>query len=96
MSAYLADDDSQCNTPCGGNSAQKCGGGDRLSVYSSQKILKISKKPAPTQKVGNWTYQGCTTSNGGQWTKPLPWKLVNETGNSPQWSVLPGIFCEGL
>lgn len=85
--AYLASDDAQCNTPCGGNSAQKCGGGDRLSVYSSQKMLKIIKKPAPTEQVGNWTYQGCATSNGGQWNKPLPWKLSNETGNTPEWSV---------
>lgn len=87
MSAPLANNDNECNTPCGGNSAQKCGGGDRLSVYSSQKVLKITKRPAPTQKVGNWTYQGCATSNGGQWNKPLPWKLANETGNSPEWCL---------
>ncbi|KAJ4337389.1 hypothetical protein N0V87_004712 [Didymella glomerata] len=87
MSAPLADNDNECNTPCGGNSAQMCGGGDRLTVYSSQNPLKITKKPGPTEKVGNWTYQGCATSVGGQWNKPLPWKLVNSTGNSPEWCL---------
>ncbi|KAJ4401386.1 hypothetical protein N0V91_007935 [Didymella pomorum] len=87
MSAALANNDNECNTPCGGNSAQMCGGGDRLTVYSSQDPLKITKKPGPTQKVGNWTYQGCATSTGGQWNKPLPWKLFNSTGNSPEWCL---------
>lgn len=87
MGASLASDDAQCNTACGGNSAQTCGGGDRLSVWSSQKTLKIIKKAAPTQKVGNWTYQGCATSYGVGWAKPLPWKLANATGNSPEWCL---------
>ncbi|KAF9693906.1 hypothetical protein EKO04_008402 [Ascochyta lentis] len=87
MDAYLASDNAQCNTACGGDTAQKCGGGDRLSVWSSQKKLKITKKPAPVQKVGDWAYQGCITSYGGGWEKPLPWKLFNETGNSPSWCL---------
>ncbi|UPX16920.1 uncharacterized protein EKO05_0007301 [Ascochyta rabiei] len=87
MNASLASDDAQCNTDCGGDATQKCGGGDRLSVWSSQKTLKITKKPAPVQKVGDWTYQGCITSYGGGWEKPLPWKLFNETGNSPSWCL---------
>lgn len=87
MSASLANSDDECNTPCGGNSAQMCGGGDRLTVYSSQNPLKITPKPGPTAKIGNWTYQGCATSFGGQWNKPLPWKLVNSTGNSPEWCL---------
>lgn len=85
VNATLAKADTECNTNCAGNAAQKCGSGGRLSVYSSQNPLKIIKKAAPIQKVGNWTYQGCATNIGGQWLKPLPWKLTNQTGNTPEW-----------
>ena len=87
MNASLATTDAECNVNCGGNAGQKCGAGNRMSVYSSQNPLKIILKPAPTQKVGNWTYQGCATSIGGDWNKPLPWKLSNQTGNSPDWCL---------
>ena len=87
MNASLATTDAECNVNCGGNAGQKCGAGNRMSVYSSQNPLKIIPKPAPTQKVGNWTYQGCATSIGGDWNKPLPWKLSNQTGNSPDWCL---------
>ncbi|KAJ8111688.1 hypothetical protein OPT61_g5771 [Boeremia exigua] len=87
MGAYLADNDNECNTPCGGDPTQTCGGGDRLSVYSNQTTLKIIKKAAPIQTVGNWTYQGCATDTALDWNKPIPWKLANETGNSPEWCL---------
>ena len=87
MNASLAKTDADCNVNCGGNTGQKCGGGNRMSVYSSQNPLKIIPAPAPTKQVGNWTYQGCATSYGGDWTKPLPRKLSNQTGNSPAWCL---------
>lgn len=56
-------------------------------MYSSQTTLKITASPAPPRQVGNWTYQGCATDSGTDWAKSLPWKLVNQTGNSPEWCL---------
>ena len=39
---YGAASESDCSTPCSGNSAEVCGGGWRLSVFELGKVLKIS------------------------------------------------------
>ncbi|RYF49565.1 MAG: hypothetical protein EOO38_07610, partial [Cytophagaceae bacterium] len=86
MGGSLASSDSECNTNCAGNAAQKCGGPSRLSIYSSQTPLKIIQAPKPVQNVSDWKYQGCITDNvAGQ--KVFPWQLVNQTGNSPEWCL---------
>jgi hypothetical protein len=50
-----------CNTACGGNSAEMCGGGNRMSIYSNQTTLYIQPVPAvqSSSLPGNWEYQGC-------------------------------------
>lgn len=57
----LASPQSGCNTPCGGNSAEMCGGPDRMSIYSNQTNLVIQAVPVAqnTSLPGNWKYQGC-------------------------------------
>jgi hypothetical protein len=82
----LASSDSDCNMACGGNANQKCGAGNRLSVWSSQTPVKVIPVPKPVQNVSDWTYQGCITE-GPNGAKVFPWKLANSTGNSPEWCL---------
>jgi hypothetical protein len=82
----LASSDSDCNMACAGNANQKCGAGNRLSVWSSQTPVKVIPVPKPVQNVSDWTYQGCITE-GPNGAKVFPWKLANSTGNSPEWCL---------
>ncbi|USP76719.1 uncharacterized protein yc1106_03993 [Curvularia clavata] len=85
MGGKLAQSESECNTKCAGNQAQTCGGGNRMSIYSSQDPVKVLQPPKPVQTVDGWTYQGCITDNVNG--PVFPWKLVNQTGNTPQWCL---------
>ncbi|KAM3067190.1 hypothetical protein ACMFMG_005441 [Clarireedia jacksonii] len=68
----LASSDSQCNTACGGNPTQMCGGGDRMSIYSSQKNLTVLPLPVTqnTSLPGNWKYMGCLMDDAVKRTFP--------------------------
>jgi uncharacterized protein (DUF2141 family) len=59
--AALATADTDCNTACGGNSAEICGGGDRMSIYSNETTLNITPVPETqlTGLPGSWNYVGC-------------------------------------
>jgi hypothetical protein len=81
-----------CNMPCGGNAAEICGAGNRMSLYSIG-TPQIYQPPGP-QKTGlpaNWAYQGCLqdnilSSNGNPpvTLTTLPYLVwTNETGNTP-------------
>lgn len=53
--------DTDCSTACSGNSAEICGGGDRISIYSNETTLDITLVPH-TQLTGlpdSWNYSGC-------------------------------------
>ncbi|CAN9245366.1 unnamed protein product [Alternaria alternata] len=84
MGGKPASSESECNTKCAGNQDETCGGPNRMSIYSSQDPLKVINAPAPIQNVSDWQYQGCITDTDNQ---VFPWKLVNQTGNSPQWCL---------
>ena len=84
MGGKKATQDSECSNNCAGNPAQKCGGPARMSVWSSQTVLKVIDVPKPIQNVSDWTYQGCITDANG---KVFPWKSTNQTGNSPEWCL---------
>ena len=58
--ATLATSDTDCNTPCSGNNAEECGGGNRLSVYANHTV-EILQPPSSqnTSLPGSWQYQGC-------------------------------------
>jgi hypothetical protein len=82
----LATADTQCGMACAGNANEKCGGPDRLSVWSSQETVKVVKKPVPTETVDGWKYQGCIADPPGG-DRLLPWQLINKTGLSPEWCL---------
>lgn len=69
-----ADQQSSCNTPCSGNSAQMCGGGGRISIYSSGEP-KVLLPPKPIQRVGDWVYQGCAQDNINN-KRTFVWQLI--------------------
>lgn len=52
--------DSNCNTKCGGNAGEMCGGPNFMSVYSVDppEVLPLAV-PQSTGLPGNWTYRGC-------------------------------------
>ncbi|KAK8133479.1 glyoxal oxidase N-terminus-domain-containing protein [Apiospora sp. TS-2023a] len=52
--------DSDCSMSCSGNPGQKCGAGNRLSVYSND-TLTVYQPPKPqTENLpANWEYVGC-------------------------------------
>ncbi|ROT36896.1 WSC domain-containing protein [Sodiomyces alkalinus F11] len=55
-----ANSESECNTPCAGNSAQMCGGPARMLIISDGPPDAFA--PPEAQKSGfngDWTYQGC-------------------------------------
>jgi WSC domain len=59
----LAANQADCSMACGGNSAEICGAGGRLSLYSLG-TPQVFQPPGP-QKTGlppNWAYQGCLQS----------------------------------
>lgn len=76
--------DTDCNMACAGNSAEKCGAGDRMSIYSNA-TLQVYQPPAPqkTGLNGSWVYQGCLLDNAEQRT--FPYQLIfpnNNTANN--------------
>ncbi|KAH6627932.1 WSC domain-containing protein [Chaetomium tenue] len=56
----LAVDDSDCSFSCSGNSAEKCGAGDRLDVYTNN--LYLARKPATLDTP----YLGCFVDQGAR------------------------------
>ncbi|KAF8156193.1 hypothetical protein K438DRAFT_2026364 [Mycena galopus ATCC 62051] len=73
--------ESDCSSPCGGNSTQACGAGDRLSIYSTTPNITIFPVPtAQNTSLGAWSYQGCLTeSDNGD---IFPWEIQLDTNNS--------------
>jgi WSC domain len=76
--------DTDCNMACAGNSAEKCGAGNRMSIYSNA-TLQVYQPPAPqkTGLNGSWVYQGCLLDNAEQRT--FPYQLIlpnNNTANN--------------
>ncbi|KAH7376045.1 WSC domain-containing protein [Plectosphaerella cucumerina] len=62
----LATSASQCSTTCPGNTAQMCGGPDRMSIISNG-VPPVQGPPAPQTGglKGNWVYKGCVTGTVG-------------------------------
>ncbi|PNH43049.1 hypothetical protein VD0004_g4372 [Verticillium dahliae] len=69
-----ASSDSQCNTPCAGDSTQMCGGGDRMTIISGGPP-RVRGPPSPQLSGfnGDWTYQGCLQSFVGT-TRTFFWQ----------------------
>ncbi|CZR53720.1 related to glyoxal oxidase precursor [Phialocephala subalpina] len=77
--AALATADTDCNTACGGNSAEMCGGGDRMSIYSNETTLDITPVPQTqlTGLPGSWNYSGCLLDNAVTRTFPYQLEFLN-------------------
>jgi hypothetical protein len=74
--------ETDCSMSCPGNTSQKCGAGNRLSIYYTG-TLAVYQPPASqsTNLPGSWVYQGCYSDNvGGQ--RALFWKSNNAANNS--------------
>ncbi|KAF7327564.1 Copper radical oxidase [Mycena kentingensis (nom. inval.)] len=75
-----------CNMPCGGNSTQACGAGDRLSIYSTVPDGNITIIPVPTAQNTSlpdlWEYQGCLMEKPNGEGNIFPWQLILQNNNS--------------
>jgi hypothetical protein len=75
-------DESQCSMACSGNSFEKCGAGNRMSVFSTGNLTAYAP-PKAANSSGNWTYIGCWTDNLSG--KPsLQWKVPDSANNSAE------------
>ncbi|KAI9893661.1 MAG: hypothetical protein M1814_005876 [Vezdaea aestivalis] len=63
-----------CTTPCGGNSAQTCGGSSRLNVYN----YTMWVPPRTVPSVGSYMSQGCFKEVPGR--AITGFSFVNQTG----------------
>ncbi|KAF2655101.1 copper radical oxidase [Lophiostoma macrostomum CBS 122681] len=73
--------ESDCSMACAGDSTEKCGAGNRLSVYSND-TLTVYPVPTPQKSGlnGSWVYQGCLADD--QETRALPWQLILNNNNT--------------
>ncbi|KAJ9157373.1 Glyoxal oxidase-like protein [Pleurostoma richardsiae] len=56
--------ESDCNTPCSGDSTEMCGGGGRLSIYSDGAPTVYAPPTVQLSGLnGSWEYQGCYEDN---------------------------------
>lgn len=80
----LASDDAQCSSACAGNPAQKCGGGNRNSIYSNNTELEVIPVPSPqsTNLTGDWHYVGCIRDDAPDGVRALPYQIILKTNNS--------------
>ncbi|KEY70677.1 hypothetical protein S7711_02276 [Stachybotrys chartarum IBT 7711] len=76
-----ATSNSQCSTPCGGNTDQYCGGPDRMSLFSIGEP-RVAGVPTVVEAVGEWVYQGCARDNLGD-ARTFPWQLIFENTMTP-------------
>ena len=58
----LANADTECSVACAGNNKEKCGAGNRLSIYARGQLdVRGPAGPQTTGLPGSWTYKGCIT-----------------------------------
>ncbi|KAJ3313405.1 hypothetical protein HDU76_002652, partial [Blyttiomyces sp. JEL0837] len=77
--------ETDCTSVCAGNTAEKCGGGNRLTVYSSITPANITIWPAPVlKKTGlpaGYSYVGCYMDNvpdaNGNQQRTLQWQYIS-------------------
>ncbi|KAF1949918.1 DUF1929-domain-containing protein [Byssothecium circinans] len=76
--------ESDCNMNCAGNANEKCGAGNRDSVYSSvDGPLTVYPVPAvQTSGLGNFKYLGCYRDDAQQRALPYFMNLPNNTANN--------------
>ena len=56
----LAAAQTDCSSPCGGNSAEMCGAGNRMSIYNTGTLQTYGIPAVQTSGLpGSWQYSGC-------------------------------------
>ncbi|KAI9812048.1 MAG: hypothetical protein M1827_004941 [Pycnora praestabilis] len=77
----LATLDTDCNTECGGNANEECGGSNRMSIYAIG-TLTVTEPPAAQNSSlpGSWTYQGCISDN--EPGRTFPYQLILTDNNT--------------
>lgn len=77
--------ESDCGMNCGGNANEKCGAGNRLSVYSNS-TSPVTVYPVPSvQKTGlsgSWNYSGCIHDDAPGGVRALPYQMILKTNNT--------------
>ncbi|PNY24742.1 fungistatic metabolite [Tolypocladium capitatum] len=76
-----ATSDAECNTPCGGDKTQNCGGPSRMSIMSKGEPPS-SGLPRVIPNVGSWAYQGCIQDNVNQ-KRTFFWQNFFESNMTP-------------
>jgi hypothetical protein len=76
--------DTDCNMNCAGNANEKCGAGDRMSIYSDAP-LQVFQPPATqtTNLNGSWEYQYCLYDDAE--ARTFPYQMIlsdNNTANN--------------
>jgi hypothetical protein len=68
--------ESACNMACTGNSAETCGSGGHLNIYSNGPPPAFQPPTAQTRGLdGAWSYQGCALDNVNQ-VRTFSWQLI--------------------
>ncbi|EFW13530.1 copper radical oxidase [Coccidioides posadasii str. Silveira] len=79
--AALADD-SNCSMSCAGDTSEKCGGPNRMSVYSKGDLTVLpNPEPQTGGLPGSWEYQGCLEDNVNQ-KRTFPYQIIDKDNNS--------------
>ena len=66
--------DADCNMACSGKASEKCGAGNRMSIYSNATLQAYQPpKIQTTDLPGSWKYQGCLYDQ--QVPRSLKWLL---------------------
>ena len=66
---------------CPGNAGEKCGAGNRLSIYSNGTMVPyIAPSFQTTGLTPGWSFQGCLSDSTSKHS--LPWQLNFPTNNS--------------
>lgn len=73
--------DSECGMSCPGNTGQKCGDGNRLSIYSNGTLSNYTAPGNLANVPGNWTYAGCLQDNVNN-IRSLPYLMFFPRNNS--------------
>lgn len=71
-------DDLECNMGCSGDSDLKCGGPNRLNVYTSSVPTQIVTNPGPINS--GWTYKSCYEDS--VYARTLAFRVDTPVGNS--------------
>ncbi|KAF2815199.1 copper radical oxidase [Mytilinidion resinicola] len=76
--------DSDCSMNCAGNANEKCGAGNRMSVYSDGPLQVYQPPATQTQNLnGSWEYQYCLYDDAE--ARTFPYQLIlseNNTANN--------------